>query len=266
MRSSTAIAQGWLSGQTLAMLGGAAVLLAAFLAIEARVATPLMPLRLFAIRSVAASNVAGVLWAAAMFAWFFISALYLQLVLGYDPKQVGLAFLPSNLIMAVFSVGISARLVTRYGYRGPLAAGLVLAAIGLALFAHAPVDGTYWIDVFPGMTLLGVGAGMAFNPLLLAAMSDVEPAESGRRLGHGEHRVHDGRRARARDPREPRRRAHRRGNRGGRRRGGRAERGLSGRVHRGRDRGCARGGDRLCADPRRDAGRGARARVTATGC
>jgi EmrB/QacA subfamily drug resistance transporter len=170
---------GWMSARTLAMLGAAAVLLAAFLAIEARVAHPLMPLGLFRLRNVATANVVGVLWAAAMFAWFFISALYLQLVLGYTPMQVGLAFLPSNLIMAAFSLGLSARIVMRFGIRGPLAAGLLLAAVGLALFARAPVDGRFALDVLPGMLLLGVGAGIAFNPLLLAAMSDVEPSESG---------------------------------------------------------------------------------------
>ena len=109
-----------------------------------------MPLGLFRLRSVAVANVAGVLWAAAMFAWFFISALYMQLVLRYTPMQVGLAFLPANLIMAAFSVGLSARMVMRWGVRGPLASGLLLAAAGLALFARAPVDGTFLADVLPG--------------------------------------------------------------------------------------------------------------------
>ena len=170
---------GWTSPQTIGLMTLAAALLAAFVAIEARSTSPLMPLRLFRIRHVAASNVIGVLWAAAMFAWFFISALYLQMVLGYDPKQVGLAFLPSNILMAIFSVGLSAPLVTRYGFRGPLAVGLACAALGLALFARVPIDGVFWRDVLPGMTLLGLGAGLALNPLILAAMSDVEPAESG---------------------------------------------------------------------------------------
>jgi MFS family permease len=114
-----------------------------------------------------------------MFAWFFLSALYLQLVLGYKPLEVGLAFLPSNLIMGAFSIGLSAKLVMRYGFRKPLAVGLLLAAAGLALFARAPVDGTFVVDVLPSMILLGVGAGMAFNPVLLAAMSDVEPKDAG---------------------------------------------------------------------------------------
>jgi EmrB/QacA subfamily drug resistance transporter len=161
------------------LLAAAAVLFALFLGIEARVRSPLMPLRLFRLRNVATANVVGVLWAAAMFAWFFVSALYLQLVLGYSAMQVGLAFLPANLIMAAFSLGISARMVMRFGIRMPLAAGLVLTAAGLALFALSPIDGSFVLHVLPGMALLGIGCGMAMNPVLLAAMSDVEQSESG---------------------------------------------------------------------------------------
>jgi MFS family permease len=155
------------------------VLLALFLAIEARVRDPLMPLRLFRLRNLATANVVGVLWSAAMFAWFFVSALYLQLVLGYSAMQVGLAFLPANLIMAAFSLGISAKMVMRFGTRLPLAAGLLLTAAGLALFALSPVGGSFALHVLPGMTLLGIGCGMAMNPVLLVAMSDVEQSESG---------------------------------------------------------------------------------------
>lgn len=171
--------EGWTSGRTLGLLAVAATLLAAFLAIEARVRAPLMPLGLFRLRNVATANVVGVLWAAAMFAWFFLSALYLQLVLGYSPLEVGLAFLPANLIMGAFSLGLSAKLVMRFGFRLPLATGLLLAATGLALFVRAPVDGSFVVDVLPSMILLGFGAGMAFNPVLLAAMSDVQPTEAG---------------------------------------------------------------------------------------
>jgi EmrB/QacA subfamily drug resistance transporter len=171
--------KGWTSAHTLGLLSAAAVVLGVFLVIEAKVRAPLMPLGLFRLRNVATSNVVGVLWAAAMFAWFFLSALYLQLVLGYSPLQVGLAFLPGNLIMAVFSLGLSAKLVMRFGIRAPLTVGLWLAAAGLVLFARAPVDGNFIVDVFPPMVLLGLGAGMAFNPVLLAAMSDVEPQDAG---------------------------------------------------------------------------------------
>jgi EmrB/QacA subfamily drug resistance transporter len=170
---------GWTTTRTLGLLAVAAVLLAVFVAIEARVSSPLMPLGMFRHRNIAVSNVVGILWAAGMFAWFFLSALYLQLVLGYSPLRVGLAFLPTNLIMAAFSLGLSAKLVMRFGVRLPLAVGLSLSSLGLLLFAHAPLGGSYVVDVMPSMILLGCGAGMSFNPLLMAAMNDVEPTESG---------------------------------------------------------------------------------------
>ncbi|HEV2271496.1 MAG TPA: DHA2 family efflux MFS transporter permease subunit [Steroidobacteraceae bacterium] len=170
---------GWTSLQTLGQLGIAIALMIALLVIESRVSHPLMPLRMFALRNVATANVVGVLWAAGMFAWFFISALYMQRLLNYGAIQVGLAFLPANIIMAVFSLGLSAKLVMRFGIRTPLSLGLLLAAFGLALFARSPAGGSFVSDVLPGMVLLGLGAGMAFNPVLLAAMSDVAPDESG---------------------------------------------------------------------------------------
>ena len=170
---------GWTSAETLGLLGAAGALLAVFLVIESRVSAPLVPLRLFKLRNIAVSNVVGVLWAAAMFAWFFLAALYLQLVLGYNPLHVGLAFLPANLIMGAFSIGLSAKLVMRFGIRKPLAIGLSFAAVGMLLFVRAPVDGNFVTDVLPSMILLGIGAGMAFNPVLLAAMGDVEPSEAG---------------------------------------------------------------------------------------
>jgi EmrB/QacA subfamily drug resistance transporter len=171
--------KGWTSLQTLGLLAVAVALLATFLTIEARVSAPLVPLRLFRLHNLRTANIVGVLWAGAMFAWFFLAALYLQLVLGYSPLEVGLAFLPSTLIMGAFSVGLSARLVMRFGIRAPLGVGLGLASIGLLLFVRAPVDGDYLTDVLPSMVLLGFGAGMAFNPMLLAAMNDVGPTEAG---------------------------------------------------------------------------------------
>jgi EmrB/QacA subfamily drug resistance transporter len=170
---------GWTSATTLGLLGTSVVVLALFIGIESRVRSPLVPLGLFKHRNITVSNIVGVLWAAAMFAWFFLSALYLQLVLGYSPLEVGLSFLPANLIMGAFSIGLSAKLVMRFGFRKPLATGLLLAAAGLLLFVRAPVDGNFLVDVLPSMILLGFGAGIAFNPVLLAAMSDVEPSESG---------------------------------------------------------------------------------------
>ena len=170
---------GWITLRTLGLLGVAAALFAIFIAIEATISSPLMPLGLFRIRNLSFSSIVGVLWAAAMFAWFFLSALYLQIVLGYSPLEVGLAFLPGNLIMGVLSVAVSARLVMRFGVRVPLAAGLGFAALGLLLFARAPVDGNFVVDVLPSMIFLGIGAGIAFNPVLFAAMSDVQPTEAG---------------------------------------------------------------------------------------
>ncbi len=172
-------ASGWLSARTLALLGAAAALLAAFVAVETRAPAPLVPLALLRRRNLATANVVAVLWAAAMFAWFFLSALYLQLVLGDTPLRVGLAFLPANLIMGVFSLGLSAQLVLRFGLRRPIALGLGIAAVGLALLARAPVGGHFVSDVLPAMILLGLGAGMALNPVLLAAMSEVAPGDAG---------------------------------------------------------------------------------------
>ena len=170
---------GWTSGETLGLLGVAVAIFAVFLVIEQFVASPLMPLRLFKQRNLAVADGVGVLWAASMFAFFFLTALYLQLVLGYSPLEVGLSFLPANLIMGALSIGVSAKLVMRYSFRAPLAAGLGLAGLAMLLFTRVPVDGDYVMDVLPSMILLGLGAGIAFNPVLLAAMSDVEPQEAG---------------------------------------------------------------------------------------
>ncbi len=161
------------------LIAGSVALLAVFVLWESRTADPLVPLRLFRLRNVVVSQVVGVLWAAAMFAWFFLAALYLQQVLGYDALQVGLAFVPTSVVMAYCSLRVSDKLVLRFGIRPPLVVGLSLACASLALFSRAPVDGQFLTDVLPSMLLLGAGAGIAFNPVLLAAMGDVEPHESG---------------------------------------------------------------------------------------
>jgi len=170
---------GWTSAQTLGLLLTAVVILAGFVLWEGRAAAPLMPLSIFRHRNLSVANTVGVLWAAAMFALFFLSALYLQLVLGYSPLKVGLAFLPGNLLMMAFSLGLSAKLVMRYGFRAPLAFGLTVAALALVWLARAPVHGAFLPDVLPSMILIGIGGGLAFNPVLMAAMSDVEPQNSG---------------------------------------------------------------------------------------
>ena len=170
---------GWTSGETLGLLAGAVALLAAFITIEARVSSPLMPLGLFRLRNIRVANVVGALMAAAMFGWFFLAALYLQLVLGYSPLEVGLAFLPTTLVMGFESIALSDRLVMRFGIKPPLVVGLTFFALGLLWFTQAPVDGDFVADVLPGMILMGIGGGITFNPLLLAAMGDVEPSEAG---------------------------------------------------------------------------------------
>ena len=199
---------GWTSAQTLGLLAAAAVLLALFLGIEARVRSPLMPLGLFRLRNVATANVVGVLWAAAMFAWFFISALYMQLVLGYSAMQVGLAFLPANLIMAAFSLGLSARIVMRFGIRTPLAVGLLLAAVGLALFARAPVDGTFVDRRVARHDPARAGRRHRVQPGAARRDERCRPERVRPRLRRRQHLVHDGRGARSRGPCEPCSRAH----------------------------------------------------------
>ena len=169
---------GWLTAQTLGLLAGALVLLAAFLVLETRVKAPLVPLALFRNRDVSSANAVGILMAAGMFAYFFFSALYLQQVLGYTPLEVGLAYVPGMVIWGACSL-YSDRLVMRFGIKPPLLAGLSLMALSLLLFARAPVDGSFATDVLPATVAVGIGAGIAFNPILLAAMSGVAPQEAG---------------------------------------------------------------------------------------
>lgn len=172
-------AAGWTSRQTLGILGAAIALFLIFLYIENKIKAPLVPLSIFRQSNVSTASMIGILWSGAMFAWFFLVALYLQLVLNYTPLQIGLSFLPANLIMAAFSIGLSAKIVMRFGTRKPLIGGMLLASAGLVSFALAPVDGNFLINVLPGMVLLGFGAGLAFNPVLLAAMEGIPEEESG---------------------------------------------------------------------------------------
>ena len=170
---------GWASGQTLGLLGAALALLAIFLVLELRVASPLVPLGLFRNRNVSSANVVGILMAAGMFGYFVFSALYLQGVLGYSPLEVGLTYLPSTILWGACSLVLSERLVTRFGIKPPLIGGLALMTLALLLLARVPVDGNVFLDVIPATVAIGLGAGIAFNPILLAAMSGVEPTEAG---------------------------------------------------------------------------------------
>src|SRR5262249_22602605 len=147
---------GWTSGRTLLGGGAAFALLAGFVLREATAANPLLPLRLFRSRNVTGANLVQVLMVAGMVGMFFLGALYLQRVLGYDALRVGLAFLPVALAIGALSLGYSERLTTRFGARAVLLPGLALIATGLALFSRVPVDASYAVDILPAMLLLGV--------------------------------------------------------------------------------------------------------------
>jgi EmrB/QacA subfamily drug resistance transporter len=170
---------GWGDGRTLGFGAGALLLLAAFLAREATAATPLIPLRIFRSRNVAGANAVQALSVAGMFGMFFMGALYLERVLGYDPLQIGLAFLPTTLVMGTLSLRYSERLIMRFGARTTLIPGLALIAAGLLVFMRAPVDGSYFEHVLPVMILLGAGAGTAFPALMTLSMSGATPEDAG---------------------------------------------------------------------------------------
>jgi EmrB/QacA subfamily drug resistance transporter len=170
---------GWGSAQTL-VLGAVSIALgAAFIARQARIANPLMPLRLFRSRNVAGANVIQSLLVAGMFGMFFLGALYLQQILGYDALEVGLAFLPATIVMGTLSLGFSEKLIMRFGPRSTLIPGVILVGAGLLLFARTPVDGEYLRDLLAPMLLVGLGVGTAFPALMTLAMSGATPEDSG---------------------------------------------------------------------------------------
>src|SRR5829696_7185210 len=145
---------GWGSLHTLGLGAIAITLLAAFVARQARVANPLMPLRVFRSRNVAGANLVQVVVVAGMFGMFFLGTLYMERVLGFDPLEIGLAFLPATIVMGIFSAGLSARLNTRYGARVTLIPALLALLAGLVLFALTPVDGSYVTDVLAAVILI----------------------------------------------------------------------------------------------------------------
>jgi EmrB/QacA subfamily drug resistance transporter len=154
-------------------------LLVGFIAREATARTPLMPLRIFRLRNVSGANVVQTLGTAGMFGMFFLGSLYLQGTLGYGALEIGLAFLPVCVVMGVLSLRYSEALITRFGARACVLAGLGIIAVALVLFARAPVGGSYVVDVLPVMVLMGLGAGAAFPALMGLAMQGVEPEEAG---------------------------------------------------------------------------------------
>jgi EmrB/QacA subfamily drug resistance transporter len=171
--------QGWGSARTLLLGAVALVLIAGFVVRQARIENPLMPLRLFGSRNVVGANLVIALVVAGMFSMFFLGALYLQRILGYDPLAVGLAFLPSTLVMGTMSLRFSERLNMRYGPKATLIPAMVSIAAGLLLFARTPVDGDFLTDIVPPMVLFGLGAGVAFPSLMTLAMSGATPADAG---------------------------------------------------------------------------------------
>ncbi len=170
---------GWASAHTLGLGAVALVLLGLFVLRQARGANPLMPLRVFRSRSVSGANAVQVVVVAGMFSMFFLGTLYLQRVLGFDPLQIGLAFLPSTIVMGICSAVVSARLNARFGARNTLVPSLVLVVAGLLLFARVPVDGSYVGAVLAPVILVGIGAGLSFPSLMTLAMEGVAPEDAG---------------------------------------------------------------------------------------
>ncbi|WP_112241704.1 DHA2 family efflux MFS transporter permease subunit [Kribbella monticola] len=170
---------GWTAPRTIALGALTLTLLACFIVREATAANPLVPLRIFKSRNLTGANLIQALSASGMFGIFFLGSLYLQRVLGYNALEIGLAFLPTTVVMGLLSVRYSEKLVMRFGPRRPMIAGLVLIVVGLAVFTQAPVNGNYFIHVLPVLALLGLGGGICFPALMGLSMADVKPEDAG---------------------------------------------------------------------------------------
>ncbi len=170
---------GWVDPRTIAGLLISLALLIAFLRRQGRIANPLMPLRLFRSRNVVGANSAQALLVAGMFGMFFLGALYLQKVLHYSALEVGLAFLPTTVVMGGLSLGFSEKLLMRFGPRNILIPGFTLVTIALLLFARTPVDGNYVTDLLPPFLLIAVGIGTSFPGIMTLAMSGATPEDAG---------------------------------------------------------------------------------------
>jgi EmrB/QacA subfamily drug resistance transporter len=171
--------QGWLAARTLGLAAGSLALLGGFILRQRTARNPLMPLRIFSSRNLTGANLVQVLATAGMFGMFFLGSLYLRRTLGYDPLQIGLAFLPVTVTMGTLSVRYTDRLVMRFGARATMFPGLGLIAAGLALFALAPVGSGYLSQIFPVTLLMGTGAGLCFPALMALAMSSATPQDAG---------------------------------------------------------------------------------------
>ena len=174
-----AAVHGWSAPATLVYGAGSIVLLVVFVVREMTTANPLVPMSIFRSRTVVGSNLIQIAGGAGMFGTFFLGSQYFEGVLGYSPMRIGLAFLPTTVVMAALSVRYTEPLITRYGARPVMTAGLVLMIAGLAAFAFAPVHANYAIHALPVLTLLGAGAGLTFPALMTLAMTGVQPEEAG---------------------------------------------------------------------------------------
>jgi EmrB/QacA subfamily drug resistance transporter len=171
--------QGWGAGTTLLFGAASLGLLALFLLREATAKTPLIPLSIFKARNLTGANLVQVLAVPGMFGLFFLGSLYLERVLGYDPLQIGFAFLPATLLMGLLSARYTEPLSTRFGAKRLVIAGLILIAGACALFTRTTVEGDYVSELLPVMVIFGIGAGLAFPSLMTVAMSGVEMSEAG---------------------------------------------------------------------------------------
>ena len=174
-----ASSDGWLSVRTVGTGLVALVLVALFIWLERHVRRPIVPLGIFRSRNITGASLVRALFPVGMFGQFFLGALYLQHVLGYGPLVTGLAFMPLNVMITVFSLAISTRLMTRVGAKLTVVPGLVLVLGGLIVLSRVPVHGSYLLNVLPGMILFGSGAGLAFAPSVALAMADAAPQDVG---------------------------------------------------------------------------------------
>jgi MFS family permease len=171
--------EGWGSIQTLALFVVALALVAIFVAVESRVQTPLIPLRIFRHRNLVSANVVRLLFPMGAFAVNFLGAQFLQHVVGYSPLRTGLAFLPNSLTVAVISLAVVPYLTWRIGPKPLILAGLVAISSGLVLFSRAPVHAGYVANILPPTLLVGMGLGLVFTTTVGVALSDVAPPEAG---------------------------------------------------------------------------------------
>ena len=169
---------GWISAATIGSLSAAAVLIAAFLFIEARSRSPLVPLSFFRKRTPTGANIIGFGLGTMIFGVFFMLSLYMQQVLGYSAMETGVGYLAVALT-AVVAAGASQALVTKLGVKPVLMSGMVLLGIGMAFFSQVSVGGSYVSDLLPGFLLIGVGMGFSFVPISIAALAGVTSTEAG---------------------------------------------------------------------------------------